>query len=181
MNKKIVMLTITLLAVFLMVPSLIGTTQACWWRRPVVCESVSFQIPMEGFGITSYEYRQVGNNWITHASTYGLFTGDIEGSFTADACWIYYNWVGPDEDPYMLTVGWTNGRVLHTITATTVLGMEKTGTMKLMFIVNGEEIAGTWIIYGGTGELKGIHGRGTFAQSMDTGVIEFDGKICLHP
>lgn len=180
MNKKFLTIAMTLLTLSLIIAPLIGTAQACQWRRRFVCKQVSFHIPMDGFGITSLEYTKLGDKWISYASTYGFVVGDIEGSFTANARWIYYNWAGPDEDPYMETVERADGYTLHTFNVSAILGSEKTGTLKLLFLVSGSEIAGTWIIYGGTGELSGIIGRGTMAQSLADGAINFDGKIHFY-
>ena len=116
-----------------------------------------------GLGFGEAEYRQAGNNWISHASSYGVSTGDIVGEYAGNAYWIYHNWVGPYDDPFMLNVEMVNGHVLGSMDITEIMGIEKTGT--ILFRLNdvfGDDFAGTWVIYGGTDELKGLHGQGTW-------------------
>ena len=121
----------------------------------------------------TWEYRQAGKNWICQVNTHSNWVGDIEGSVTAKGYWIYHDWVGPYEDPYQLTVGLVNGHLLLTVDPATI--GEKTGTLKLVFNdVFGGEFAGTWVIYGGTGELKGFHGQGTWHVEY---IFDDDGNI----
>ena len=139
---------------------------------------------MEGFGGTS-EFRQAGESdtWISYGSTFGFVEGDIVGSFTADAYWIYHDWVGPVEDPFMLTLERGNGHVLLTIDPATVGG--KTGTIKLRFNdVFGDEFAGTWAIFGGADELKGVTGQGIWYIDPGYGLFggqAFEGQIHITP
>jgi hypothetical protein len=174
-NRKILLTVLALTAVLLATPY-IGMVHA---KPPT---NILFYVPMEGFGGTS-EIRQTGESdtWISYGSTYGFVEGDIIGEFTADAYWIYHNWVGPVEDPFMLTLERSNGHVVLTINPTTIMGMEKTGTIKLRFNdVYGDEFAGTWVINGGTDELKGVNGQGTWYIDPDYGLFggqAFEGQI----
>jgi hypothetical protein len=179
MKRKILLLTILTLSVALLATQFTGTVYACRHSS----KSVVFGVPFDDFGGTQ-EYRQIGrsNNWLVHASTSGTFIGDIEGSFTADAHWLFLDWAGPEEDPTMLNVGAVYGRVLMTINPATVDG--KTGTLKLLFIdSDGDESAGPWMIFGGTGELRGIRGQGTWVIPGFVGGIPcqaFEGQIRLR-
>jgi hypothetical protein len=178
MKKKISTLIVIALTACLFVTSYVGMVHA---TPPT---SVLFGSPFDSFGGSPPEYIQAGesNTWFLHASTYGELIGDIEGSFTAEAHWIYHGWAGPVEDPLMTEVKLVVGHVLLTIDASVD---EKTGTIMLKFIDDGHNVyAGTWVIYGGTGGLKGLHGKGTW---VIPGVIEgvpcqlFEGQIHFDP
>ena len=165
LNRKILLAVLALVAV-LLAPLYFGVVNATS-PIPVLFEN-------HGLGFGESEYRQAGNNWISDASSYGLVTGDIVGEYAGNAHWIYHNWVGPYQDPMMLTVGLVNGHVLVTFDVTEVMGMEKEGTIRLRLNdVFGDEFAGTWVILGGTGELKGLHGQGTWHVEL----IIVDGQI----
>ena len=182
MNRKILLIILALTAVLLATPY-IGMVHA---KPPT---DVLFYVPMEGFGGTG-EVRQVGNsnNWISYASTFGFLEGDIEGSMTAEAHWIWHfedEWVGPEEDPYMLTVPHSsNGGSVLTVDPDTVMENSVTGTLTLKFVTRGNEFAGTWVIKGGTGDLKGITGQGTWYIDPEYGLMggqAFEGKIHFDP
>ena len=140
---------------------------------------ILFGVPFDTFGVTAVEYRQAGKNWISYANTYGDLIGDIEGNMTADAHWIHHDWVGPYEDPLMEELEWSSGLVLLTIDPDTVMGETVTGTLTLKFTSPGD----TWVIYGGTGDLKGLHGQGTWGMGIVDGRFcqVFEGKIHFDP
>jgi len=173
--KRKILLTVLVLTAVLSITPYIGTVLA---TPPT---PVLFRVDFSTFGGTR-EVRQAGNsnNWIMHANTYADLIGDIEGSMTAEAYWIFHGWAGPVDDPMMLEVRSVNGHVLLTIDAK-VDG--KTGTIQLRFNdVTGESV-GTWVIFGGTDELSGLHGQGTWETSYDTGVPDqvFEGQIHFDP
>lgn len=173
MNRKI-LLTALVLTTFLLATPYLGIAHA----TPLT--PVLFGVRFDTFGGTQ-EYRQAGNNWIIHANTYSDLIGDIEGSMTAEAYWIFHDWAGPVEDPFMLEVGSVNGHVLLTIDAT-VDG--KIGTIQIRFNdVTGESV-GRWVIIGGTEELTGLHGQGIwYGPDFIDGVLcqVFEGQIHFDP
>ena len=179
-DKKSLLAVLVLTAVLLAIPC-IGMVHA---KKPL---PISFEAHSLGFG--EAEYRQAGNNWISDANSYGYLAGDLAGEYAGNARWVYHNWVGPYEDPFMLTVGLASGHGLGTYEITEVMGMEKTGTIKLMWNdVFGNEFAGTWVMYGGTDELKGLHGQGTWhveyiivGGQIVGGYQVFEGQAHLDP
>jgi hypothetical protein len=179
-DKKSLLAVLVFTAVLLATPYM-GIVRA---TQPI---SFSFEHLALGYG--EPEYRQAGKNWISYASSYGIVTGDIIGEYAGNAHWIYHDWVGPYEDPFMLTVEKGNGNGLGTIDATLVMGMEKTGTIKFRFNdVFGSDFAGTWVFFGGTGDLKGLHGQGTWHVEyiIDDGQIVggyqvFEGQAHFDP
>jgi hypothetical protein len=182
MNKK-VLLAFLALAVVLLAAPYVGMGHA---KSP---EDVLFYVPMEGFGGT-IEYRQAddSNNWILYASTWGVLEGDMEGSMTAEAHWIWHfmdEWVGPEEDPLALTVPHSsNGGSVLTVDPDSVMGNSVTGTLTLKFVTRGNEFAGVWVILGGTGDLKGTTGQGIWYLDLGYGLIggqAFEGKIHIDP
>ena len=181
MNKKILGIFVVFMLIAMLITPLVGIVQA---RKPT---PISFKNIALGYG--EPEYRQAGNNWISDASSYGLVTDDIVGEYAGNAYWIYHDWVGPIQDPFMLTVGLVNGHVLATYEVTEVMSMEKTGTIELRFNdVFGGEFAGTWVILGGTGDLKGLHGQGTWHVEyiiVDGQIVggfqAFEGQIHFDP
>lgn len=180
LNRKILLTVLALTAVLVATP-FIGTVHA---KQP---SSISFETHALGFGEPTY--RLAGNNWISDANSYGFLVGDLVGEYAGNAHWIYHNWAGPYEDPFMLTVGLVSGHGLGTYELTEVMGMEKTGTIKLMWNdVFADEFAGTWVIYGGTDELKGLHGQGTWhvefiivGGQIVGGFQAFEGQIHFDP
>jgi len=178
MNRKILLTVLALTAVLLAIPY-IGMAHA------VPPTDIEFYIPMEGFGGTA-EVTQAGesNNWISYGNTYGSIEGDIVGSMTAEARWVYHfedEWAGPEVDPYMMTVPFRgSGGPVLTIIPTTIMGMEKEGTLILKFTARGNEFAGTWVIIGGTEELKDVSGQGTWYIDPNYGLFgaqAFEGQI----
>jgi hypothetical protein len=181
-KRKILLMVLALTAVLVATPY-VGTVYA---KPPT---DALFYVPMEGFGGTQ-EYRQAGNsnNWIIYGSTYGNLEGDIVGSMTAEARWIWHfedEWVGPELDPFGLTVPYSsNGGSVLTVEPDTVMGNPVTGTLTLKFVTRGNDFAGTWIIKGGTGDLKGITGEGKWFMDFDYGLFggqAFEGKIHFDP
>jgi hypothetical protein len=190
LNRKI-LLTVLVLAAVLVATPYIGMVHA---KPPT---DTLFYVPLEGFGGTN-EYRQAGNsnNWILYSSTYGNLEGDIVGTMTAEAHWIWHfedEWVGPELDPLMenLPPYTSNGGSVLTVDPDTVMGIAVTGTLTLKFVESGTEFAGTWVIKGGTDDLKGITGQGkwymeiTIVDPMDpstwTMMQVFEGKIHFDP
>jgi hypothetical protein len=182
-SRRIILIVLALGAVLLATPY-IGMVHA---KPPT---DVLFFVPMEGFGIGPSEVRNAGNsnNWISYGSTFGFLEGDIEGSMTAEARWIWHfedEWVGPEEDPLMLTVPHSsNGGSVLTVYPEEVMGIAVTGTLILKFVTRGNEFLGTWVIYGGTGDLKGITGQGTWYMDPLYGLFggqAFEGQIHINP
>lgn len=179
--KRKILLTVLALSSFLLATPFIGLVNA---TRPI---PIYFE--QWGLGFGEAEYRQAGNNWISLASSYGVSTGDIVGEYAGNAYWIYHDWVGPYDDPFMLTVELVNGHVLGSMDITEIMGIEKTGT--ILFRLNdvfGDDFAGTWVIYGGTDELKGLHGQGTWHVKLiivDDQIVGgyqvFEGQIHFDP
>ncbi len=177
MNRKILLTVLALTAVLVATPY-VGMVHA---KKPT---PVLFGAMITDIDMESIEWRQNGPNWIGHYISYGFLFGDIEGSFTGEPYWICPHWVGPYEDLFMETLEKGNGHVLLTIDVTLVKNMEKTGTLILRFNdVCGTDFAGTWVIVGGTGDLKGLHGQGTWGIGLIEGVLcqAFEGKVHFAP
>ncbi len=176
-NRKILLAVLALAVVLLATPYL-GLAHA---TSPT---DVLFYVPLWTFGSSGSEYLQVGDSdtWIEHADTYGALAGDIVGAWTAEARWIYHKWVGPIEDPYLLQVGLANGHIVQTVEVTQVMGIGKTGTIKLEFNdVFGMEFGGPWTIRGGTGELEGLQGQGTWIMNFAIFEQVFEGQVHFDP
>ena len=173
MNRKVLLAGLALAVVLLTTPY-IGRAYA---EKPT---PVSFGVMLLGVDESTLDYRQNGPNWIVQYTSYGALSGDIKGSMTGHPYWIFHHWVGPIEDPYMLTVEKGNGHVLLTISVTKFMGVSKTGTLTLRFNdVCGVDFSGNWVIIGGTGDLEGIHGQGTWGIDWTTGIQVFEGQIVL--
>jgi hypothetical protein len=180
MNRKI-LFKATSIIVVLLAASYIGMAYA---KPPT---DTLFYVTMEGFGGTM-EMRQTGesNNWICYANTAGFLEGDIVGSMTAEAHWIWHfeeEW-DPILDPFMLTPHGSNGGSVLTVDPDTVMGIPVTGTLTVKFVTRGNEFTGTWVIYKGTGDLKGITGQGTWYMDPEYGLMggqAFEGKIHFNP
>lgn len=176
MKKKILLMVLALTAVLVATPYF-GMVYA---TKPM---PITFGVPFDTFGgDLPREIRQAGNsyNWIEYANTNGEYIGDIVGTFTAKAHWIYHDWVGPVEDPDMSEVGQNpNGHVVVTIDPESVMGETVTGTLTLKFTSPGNN----WVIYGGTGDLEGLHGQGTWGMGMiGMRVCQvFEGQVHFAP
>jgi hypothetical protein len=108
------------------------------------------------------------------------------GSMTAEAHWIWHfeeEW-DPILDPYMLAPHGSNGGSVLTVDPDTVMEIPVTGTLTVKFGTRGNEFAGIWVIYKGTGDLKGITGQGTWYMDPEYGLMggqAFKGKIHFNP
>ena len=146
---------------------------------------VLFGAMLTGVDFATMEYRQNGPNWVAQYISFGYLFGGIEGDFIGEPYWIFHHWVGPYEDPFMLTMERGNGHVLLTVDVTEVMGEEVTGTLTLKFNdVWGSDFAGTWVIVGGTNDLKSLHGQGTWIVPGIVDDIEcqaFEGEIHFDP
>ncbi len=96
-----------------------------------------------------------------------MLTGDIVGSATSEARWVNHNVGTPD-----LT---RNVHTILTFSPATVAG--KTGT--IYFMLNGATGGGNWVILGGSGELAGLHGQGTFTTNGLA--LNYEGEIHFDP
>ncbi len=106
---------------------------------------------------------------VTDLSLRGVFAGGIAGPYTSDSRWVNHN----VETPADL---WRNVHAVDTISPATVMG--KTGT--LYFMLNQGPGGVNWVIIGGTGDLAGLHGRGTTTPASG-GVVNFEGEIHFDP
>ena len=99
------------------------------------------------------------------------WSGDIEGTGTAEARWTIHNaplFVNPD--------AWVNAYAIITFSDVTVLG--RSGSLTIKLVMAKAEGAGHWTIMKGTGELANIHGQGKGSIATDpftyTGLVSFD-------
>jgi hypothetical protein len=133
-------------------------------------------IPVEGQiiiqGYTSMVPNPSGesDNSIITLSLYGVFVGDIAGSYTSESLWVRHNVGAPDV--------WTNVHAVDTISPATV--MDKTGT--LTFMLNGKTgQEGNWVIVGGTGELANLRGQGTYSPGANPVTVNYEGQVHFDP
>ena len=110
------------------------------------------------------------DNSIITSSLYGLFMGDISGSYNSESHWIRHNVGAPDV--------WTNIHAIDIISPATV--MDKTGT--LVFMLDGSAAeGGNWVIIGGTGELASLNGQGTYSPGANPAIINYEGQVHFDP
>jgi hypothetical protein len=111
------------------------------------------------------------DNAVLYISSTGSYTGGIIGSFTGEGRWVGHNIGTPDLS--------RNTHNVVTFSAATVMG--KTGGLSIMTI--GKTDGGNWVILGGTDELKGLHGQGTYSAtgSMFGKVADYEGEIHFDP
>jgi hypothetical protein len=176
MNKKILLSILMLSAVLLATPyiSMVHAT------KPT---SVLFGVALPTVQVLYNEFRQDGPNWVEHDGLQAQLIGDIVGTMTSDARWVIQHWVGPVQDPYMLQVVHSTGHIVITVDPATIDG--KTGTLTILFNQDvPTALAGTWVIIGGTGDLKSLHGQGTwtipgFVNGVPCQV--FEGQVHFDP
>jgi len=100
-----------------------------------------------------------------------------DGDFIGDSTEVYDLVLHGSQGGFVYDDAWYKGTVTFTL-------MDKSGTMKIMFIGkspgNIMVWSGTWVILSGTGSLANIHGQGVFRSSEDQvnhpGVF-YEGKI----
>jgi hypothetical protein len=111
------------------------------------------------------------DNAVLHLISTGTYTGSITGSYTGDGRWVGHNVGTPDL--------WRNTHNVATFSSATVMG--KTGTLSIMLI--GKTDGGTWVIIGGTGDLAGLHGQGTYSSTgaLFGKVADYEGEIHFDP
>ena len=177
MNRKVLVAVLALVAALLVTPFF-----AIAHATPPTQVIFGFPLPTFGPGNFPTTYRQDGPNWYSHASVSANVIGYIIGRMTSDTIWIYHDWVGPVLDPTMQQVVDATGHAVITIDPATV--GDKTGTIILKFTVYPHEFAGNWVLIKGTGELKGIHGQGTFELPGFIGPVPcqlFEGQVHFDP
>ncbi len=130
--------------------------------------SVSGSITVTG-ATFQVDRKGESNISVTDISLRGVFAGGIAGPYISDSRWVNHN----VETPADL---WRNVHAVDTISPATVMG--KTGT--LYFMLESGPGGGSWVIIGGTGDLAGLHGRGTTAPTGG-GVVNFEGEIHFDP
>jgi hypothetical protein len=135
--------------------------------KPIPVEG---QIILKGYNSVATDPAGESDNNIITLSLYGMFVGDIAGSYTSESRWVRHNVGAPDV--------WTNVHAVDTISPATV--MDKTGT--LTFMLNGKAgEGGNWVVIGGTGELANLHGQGTFAPGANAAVVNYEGQLQFDP
>jgi hypothetical protein len=130
-----------------------------------------FATPAEG----PYEIRFADGNLFERVRTEDAWTGTILGFGTSDARIFIKDFVmgpPPSSGPW-------NGTIVSQLEGVTVEG--HTGDLSLRIKLttpNGWEYqGGTWLITGGTDELSGLHGSGTWAGG---GVGPFGTELCTQ-
>lgn len=143
----------------------------------------------------------VGANVFIHLENngdYGTFingkldktVGPITGSFHQSMTQIYHYsspeiaadaLSHPEANP---TFNWVQFE--RTFESAKVLGQTGGLTMKLVATGQGNtvgtnnwELTGTWLITGGTGDLAGIHGQGTWWHTRNVPGLQYEGQITL--
>ena len=111
------------------------------------------------------------DNRILHVSSTGMWTGGIAGSITGEAQWVVHNFGTPEIS--------RNSHNVIIFSSATVMG--KQGTLNIM--LSGKSDGGSWVILGGTDELLGLHGQGTYSQTgaMFGVVSNYEGNIHFDP
>ena len=141
---------------------------------PVANATTSIQISgsiIINTGVISPNPAGESDNSVLHISSTGMWTGGIMGSNTGEARWVGHNVLTPES--------WRNTHNVVTFSSATVMG--KTGGLSIMTI--GKTDGGKWVILGGTDELEGLHGQGTYLQTgaMFGKVSDYEGEIHFDP
>jgi len=131
--------------------------------------SVSGTFNVTGGTVQSWSVSGESDNGILISTVSGVYAGDIAGAYISDYHAVVHNRGTPEM--------WRNIHTVATISAT-VLG-EKTGTLYVM--INGKYGEdGTWVIIGGTDDLAGLHGQGTY-HPVTTTLVNYEGQIHFDP
>ena len=163
MKRKILLTVLSLTAIFLGAPC-IGLALA------TPSTTVSGQITVVG-SPTRIEAAGESGNLFMDIQGSGVFTGDIEGTFTAGAAWVFHKIGTPDMR--------ANAHIVNYVSATV---MGKTGTLTFMLYANTGKMINNWVIYGGTGELANLHGQGTYYAVTPGGdTLAYEGQIHFDP
>lgn len=111
------------------------------------------------------------DNGIAAPQSNVVFTGGIAGTGSYSGRWVMHN-IG---DPQSV---WVNAKGDYEIEATV---NSKSGTLYLKACTkSGSGKPSTWRIVGGTGELKGLHGQGTFT-AIDLLNYNYIGEVHFDP
>ena len=156
MNKKI--LALTLFTVVMLTIPLIGTAQACRWRRRVITKTLTGTyyvyteanppVDMWGPYATVYPatYEPGDNINVVWKNLPQLWTGDIMGDGTYTGIWFWTDFQTPDNE--LKSYG------IQVIKNAVVDGV---GTGNLVIYAKDYSMRILW----GTGDLRGIKGTGT--------------------
>jgi hypothetical protein len=145
---------------------------------PMSAVSASKPIHVEGtielISAVPMDVRASGNsdNLIITMGITEQWYGSIEGvSEPFEAIWVTHNWVDPMGGPDT----WFNVHEKFTFDTVTILGRSGSLTMEL----NIQGATGHWVILSGTGELAGLHGKGT--GSLLTLPYSYSGQVHFDP
>ena len=113
--------------------------------------------------------KMAGNNEIARGTVLFMWTGDIQGLAYCDLVWNLH----PEGN---------TGRTIHQIGSAAVNVGENTleGSLTILVSLESQEQGGIWTIIGGTGELKGLHGDGTYTH-INQYVSSYSGNVRLDP
>jgi len=164
MKRKVLVMAVTMLAL---------SVSVAYATKP---SDVTFYEEIAGSsGLSS---KPVGVNMIQESERWGIMTGDITGEWTA-----LYRAVLHKMDPgaKLITV-----QAEYTIDAA-VEG--KSGELhirldyRLWNMPTEPLVKGNWVITGGTEDLKGLHGQGTFTWYLEgtVQIRQFDGQVHFDP
>ena len=160
MNRRILMIVLALAVVLLATPY-IGMVHA---KPPTpVSGTIEFTSVVPA---GPPKVAGKSDNRIVMFNIIEVWSGDIEGTGTAEAKWIVHN--APLTNPD----AWVNAHAIISFSDVTVLGMSGSLTIKLS--LSGTE--GQWTIMEGTGGLANVHGEGAASTvtMMYTGQVHFD-------
>ncbi len=143
--------------------------------------AASFQETFTGPITPTAPDKLAGVNVIQEQQRTGDWTGDIEGSFTAQYRAVLHK---ASTGPYKLITVQADYEIDATVEG-------KTGTLyvHLNYKVIAEEVPpptvkGNWVITGGTEELASLHGQGTFTWVVNAPnpvIRQFDGQLHFDP
>lgn len=167
MKRKILLIVLALTGVLVATPY-VGVVYA----KPST--SVSGAIMITGYIPLEILPRGNSDNVAMKVLLTAMFTGDIAGTTTYEAIWIIHN------REVNLGANMHEKIIFETVT---VLG--KTGSLTLEANMGSKRPADSvwhWTILGGTGELAGLHGHGTWAPENPGDFVEYyEGEVHFDP
>ena len=113
--------------------------------------------------------KLAGNNEIVRGTVQFMWTGDIEGLANCELVWNLH----PEGN---------TGRTIHQIESATVTigGNTLMGSLTILVSLGSQEQGGKWTIIKGTGDLKSLHGIGTYTH-INLYVSSYSGSVHMDP
>jgi len=169
-NKKILGVFVSLLAVAILATPLLGVAYA---EKPTFVSGTQM---ITGYVPVSEVQKGKSDNFLSIAMLSVTWSGDIAGDTEYEGVLMLHNWVPPMGGPD------TTANIHERIYFETVTVLGETGSLTLAVCSGGSKGVFRWTIIDGTEELANLHGNGIYyVTDMEQGLYDYEGYVHFDP